>query len=60
MQCRCMSHVISVSRITNLQPHGVSLEDHVELNQGERNQEELQGIAIAEEVSIDNFALIVI
>ena len=35
-------------------------EDHVELNQGERNQEELQGIAIAEEVSIDNFALIVI
>ena len=35
-------------------------EDHVELNQGERNQEELQGIAIAEEVSIDNFTLIVI
>ena len=35
-------------------------EDHVELNQGERNQEELQTIAIAEEVSIDNFALIFI
>ena len=35
-------------------------EDHVELNQGERNQEELQAIAIAEEVSIDNFTLIVI
>ena len=36
------------------------LEDQVELNQDEPSQDELEVIVIAEEVSIDNFALNVI
>ena len=35
-------------------------DDQVELNQDERKQDEMELIVLAEEVSTDNFALIVI
>ena len=36
------------------------LEDEVELNQDERNQDEVEVVVSPEQVSIDNFAFIVV